>query len=268
MLCKASEDEKARGTATTSAGLNIGPLLRGSCKSTFFRGWKFKFLHEVSKMKLKKIALTSLLLVPTLAHADLLDAGVKWTAFSPIEATNSKSAESDDGELMLGVELYLEHSLQFIPDVRVEFTGIEGADYKYLDSSATAYYEVIDGDSLDLDLGVGITHLKSGQIGEHKNSIGGEVTEFSGTGGHLYVASEIAIPAIHNLAIVATAKKSISSDLKEHDVKIAAQYRVNMTKLDWVFQGGFRDVSHKVTAQDIEYQLDTSGVFASVGLDF
>lgn len=219
-------------------------------------------------MNLKKIALISLFVVPTFAHADLLGAGAKWTAFSPTDATNSQSAESDDGELTLGVELYLEHSLPFIPDVRVEFAEIEGADYKYLDSSATAYYEVIDGDSLNLDLGAGFTHLKSGQIGDHGNSIGGEVTEFSGSGGHVYVAGELAIPAIQNLAIVASAKKSISSELKGHDVKIAAQYRVNMTKLDWVLQGGFRDVSHEVSAQDIEYKLDTSGLFASVGIDF
>ena len=71
-----------------------------------------------------------------------------------------------------------------------------------------------------------------------------------------------------DLAIVASAKKSISSDLKGTDIKLAAQYTHSASKFDLVLQGGYRDLSHELSILDTDHQFETSGFFASIGLDF
>lgn len=220
-------------------------------------------------MKLKQVTLIALLAVAPLAHADLLGAGSKWTAFFPTESTNSESPELDNGDTNLGLELYFEHSVPFIPNVQAEFVEIKSQDFKYLSSSATAYYKVLDRDVVGLDLGVGLTSLRTGEIGDYNNSIGGGgSTEFDGMGGHIYVAGEFAVPTMQGLALIASAKKSASSELKGHDIKLGAQYTHSVTKFNWVLQGGYRDVSHEVDVQKVDYRFDTSGFFASVGIDF
>ncbi|MCY9860959.1 hypothetical protein OTK49_00190 [Vibrio coralliirubri] len=220
-------------------------------------------------MKLKCAALVGLLVAAPLAHAEHVGVGVKWAAFMPTESTNSESPELDNGETNLGVELQLEHSVPFLPNLQAEFTEITGQDFKYMSSTATAYYSVIDYKMVGFDLGVGASSLRSGKINPAGNSIGSSnSTSFDGSGAHVYVAGEFAMPFMPNLAIIASAKKSISSDLVGSDIKLAAQYTHSVTKFDLVLQGGFRDLSHELSVEDVDHQFNTSGFFASVGIDF
>lgn len=220
-------------------------------------------------MKFKSAALIGFLVAAPLAHAEAATVGVKWASFMPAEATNSESPNLDNAETGFGVEFNLEHSVPFLPNIQIDSTEIEGQDFKYLSTNASAYYSLVDYNMVGLDLGLGITSLHSGKVGNLKNSIGlGDSKSFDEIGGHIYASGEFSMPFMPSLAIVASAKKSISSDLKGTDIKLAAQYTHSVTNFDLVLQGGFRDVSHEVMVQDVDHKFDSKGLFASVGVKF
>lgn len=218
----------------------------------------------------KRIALTSLIasatnsLVLSTAYADLiLGADAEIAVWAPeYDAGNtidSLFGEASGEDISVFASATLEHPVPVLPNAKISLSRVDNDQYEYTKIDYTGYYEILDNDTITVDVGAGVTQFDSGEyLGQ----------SFSAVTPHVYVDAEVSLPFtnttfytdIHyfdidgNQITDAIAGVRYDFDLIAADLGVKAGYRVQRLDTD--------------DLDDLDLNVKTDGLFLGVHADF
>jgi len=237
----------------------------------------------------------SLVLAAPLANADVLGGGATvsyWNSDFSGEVVNKSSAVDIEKDLNMSSDgnanftAHFEHPVPVLPNVRINYTGISqsgngkigpagfdgigvgvGAnvnsdlDIEQLD--ATFYYEVLDN-WVNLDLGLTARKF-DGELVLREQIVGGQVskTTVDAVVPMGYLAARFDLPFTGVSVGVEGNVISYSGD-SLHDVNAYGQYEFALLQL----RAGYRQMAIDYEDDDDKLDVELSGPFASIGVNF
>jgi len=218
---------------------------------------------------LSKLLILPLLSLSVAAQADVfLGVDAELNYWKP-SVTVGKSSKLDENEALFG-DISFEHFVPFVPNIKIGRTVLDasfgvGGEYtvRYEKTDTNLYYEILDNDTISVDLGLGFSYLDYKTL-HMDNSLG----SISGTIPHVYGAVEVGIP-LTPLFVYSKGTLSNLNDNTVIDATIGVQYEIELTVIDIELQSGYR--IQKFDMDDFDnssLDLKIDGFFAGVNIDF
>jgi len=200
------------------------------------------------------------------ASADFLLGGdIEVNAWQQNQTFKGNGSTQEDDHFSYTFEASLEHFVPLIPNAKIGRSSVEGDFYEYTKTDATLYYEFLDNDLISIDAGIGLTQLSDGLVNDSGVSV-----NFSGVLPHLYAAAEVGIPATP-LFLFAKGTGISYADNKMLDTSVGVKFSIPLVLVNIEFQGGYRTQTFDLVGYDnlnIDFDAETSGLFAGVNIDF
>lgn len=194
--------------------------------------------------------------------------GIDWVANYP---TSSNMDENNSGGVAtFGLAASIEHYAPYIPNVKIESYSLEGYTFSFVNSSATAYYNIFENRPFQLKVGAGYSLISSGKLGDDKNHIGesSNIKEFEGGAPHIYAGISSYLP-IKGLSVYANVQEIIGSELDGRDYQLGVQYEKEIAGLQTVTSIGYQKTDHEICELPSESNvIETDSVQLRIGVRF
>ncbi|MGR5365916.1 hypothetical protein [Photobacterium damselae] len=221
-------------------------------------------------MKFKTLLAIALLpsVLATTAHADELGGEIELGIWNTTQ--NSTNGSTARGNVFM-IAGQFEHPIPLLPNLRFDALTINNKNVAVTQSAFTGYWQIMDSDRMELDVGAGVTAAYDGSFANRKDSrklvIGLEkqVTNVDDVMPHIYAAARIAVPFIENLSIFSNYYRYEDHRSGGYDIRGGLKYNYSVGGVAaLIIRAGYRkldgDFLHHTKS------LNSNGAFVSVAL--
>ena len=214
-------------------------------------------------MKIKhisKIILLNTIVATSTLHADtFLGSDIEVGAWSPSYDAGALGSAISGDDKSIFASATLEHALPVLPNLKVSLSNVKSDKYKYTKIDLTAFYEVLDNDTVSIDLGLGASKYQDGEYNGQS---------FTGTIPHVYVDAELGIPLISTTFYTDVHYMNYDGSAVT-DAIAGLRYDFNLVAADLGVKAGYRVQS--IDTDDLgslSFDIKTDGYFVGLHADF
>lgn len=189
----------------------------------------------------------SSILISPLANAD--DLGV---------SVGINNTFSNDSSSNIGVEASFEHFIPLLPNVSAELYEVESNNLKHQTTNVNFYYQLLDNDSVEIDLGLGYFGVSGS---ERLNGSDYDKSTVSATGA-------VRLGITESIHLYGNINYIPSSELKGHDFEAGIDYEIEYAGLDLNLKAGYQSIQHKLSKTEDNPEFDLSGIKLGLAVGF
>ncbi|MFT6984681.1 MAG: outer membrane protein [Psychromonas sp.] len=196
--------------------------------------------------------------MPTMADFLGVYAGVDYRTTATSHTANGYTGEFDDTNNFSGY-LAFEHFMPLIPNAKLKYSDLsseyssDATEIKSSASNAILYYELLDNDLVEFDLGLAYTDLET------------DYNNLSATLGQGYAAAKLHIPGVPMHAFAEIIAGSINDDnATDAEMGVAYTFNPDSMLLNLSVRAGYRHQEAEIS----NFKQENKGLFAGLEAHF
>lgn len=202
----------------------------------------------------------------TVAHADELGGELELGVWNTTQNSTNGSTAHENVFMISG---QFEHPMPILPNLRFDALTINNKNVDVTQSAFTGYWQLLDNDHVELDVGAGVTAVYNGSFANQKDAkdlvigLKKQVTKVDDAMPHIYAAAKVAVPFVKNLSVFSNYYRYEDKRSGGYDVRAGLKYDYSVAGLaDVVVRAGYR----KIDGDFLHHakSLNSDGAFVSV----
>ncbi len=160
--------------------------------------------------------------------------------------TKSNAVRQNDVTESQSFFIALEHTVPYIPDIKVRYTPVKSDRFKYDQIDYTGYYKLLNSDSMQFDLGMTLTQFANGEFNKNGliNPAQPHNQDFSKTATNIYMSAVIRVPTT-NFHIFGQYDFGNDDGTRTLDGEAGVKYILPTSAMDIEFKAGYRVMDHE-----------------------
>ncbi|WP_210499593.1 hypothetical protein [Vibrio crassostreae] len=175
---------------------------------------------------------------------------------------NAFMADSDntlnEAKTTYGIEASFEHFIPLIPNAKIAVQDVEAGGTKHRLSHANLYYQVLDNDVVQADIGAGYSAITSGEFYDGK-----EYEEKSAN-----INAMASLNLTENFSVFADVTYMPNSDMKGFDAEVGVGYELEFAMIDVDLTASYRAMEHDFGGRNGSEMMTTDGFNVGFSVGF
>lgn len=196
--------------------------------------------------------------MPSLADFAGVYAGVDYRTTTTKHTENGYSGEFNDTNNFSGY-VTLEHFIPLIPNAKIKYADLssekssDGSEIKSSATNAILYYELLDNDLVEFDLGLAYTDVET------------DYNDLSAELGQGYAAAKLHIPGVGMYGFAEIIAGSLTSDdASDAEMGVAYTFNPDSLLLNYSVRAGYRYQDATIDG----FKQENKGLFAGMEVHF